>query len=304
MISTETTTTTSTTNPPHRHGTRDKSVGWYQQTLESITEPQRDLFENYSHIPPEKVIPHILEIVSRLLLFQEPALTTQRDRAWDIQPFPCIGQFRFFDLCLSRSPSYALILSRLQNGDSLLDLGCCFAQDLRKLVHDGAPSTNLYGAELKPEFMSLSYELFLDKDTFGAHFIQADIFDSEGALKELEDRMDVVQISFFLHLWDLEGQTRACEKIVGLLKQEKGVLVTGQQVGATEPRQMHPESGTRMYKHNPESFEKMWREVGIRTGSEWLVRAKLDAGLGIEEKKRTWDDPNTRRLVFEVERLR
>jgi hypothetical protein len=26
--------------------------------------------------------------------------------------------------------------------------------------------------------------------------------------------------------------------------------------------------------------------------------------LGIEEKKRTWDDPNTRRLVFEVERLR
>jgi hypothetical protein len=48
----------------------------------------------------------------------------------------------------------------------------------------------------------------------------------------------------------------------------------------------------------------MWREAGIRTGSEWLVRARLDAGLGIEEKKRTWDDPNTRRLVFEVERLR
>jgi len=288
MVSTEA-TTPSTANPPHRHGTRDKSAGWYQPTLDSITEAQRDLLENYSHIPPEKVIPHILEI---------------RDRAWDIQPFPCIGQFRFFDLCLSRSPSYALILSRLQNGDSFLDLGCCFAQDLRKLVHDGAPSTNLYGAELKPEFMSLSYELFLDKDTFGAHFIQADIFDSEGALKELDGKMDIVQIGLFLHLWDLEGQTRACERIVQLLKQEKGVLVTGQQVGATEPHQMRPESGTRMYKHNPDSFERMWREVGIRTGSEWLVRAKLDAGLGIKEKKRTWDDPNTRRLVFEVERLR
>jgi len=303
MIPTET-TTPSTANPPHRHGTRDKSAGWYQPTLDSITEAQRDLLENYSHIPPEKVIPHILEIVSRPFPFQDPVLTTQRDRAWDIHPFPCIGQLRFLDLCLSRSPSYALILSRLQNGASLLDLGCCFAQDLRKLVHDGAPSSNLYGAELKPEFMSLSYELFFDKNTFGAHFMQADIFDPEGPLKELEGKVDIVQIGLFLHLWDLEGQTRACERIVGLLKQEKGVLVTGQQVGAIEPVQMHPESGAMMYKHNVESFERMWREVGIRTGSEWLVRARLDAGLGIEEKKRTWDDPNTRRLVFEVERLR
>ena len=67
MVSTE--RTTSTSNMPRRHGTRDKSVGWYEPTLESITEAQRDLFENYSHIPPEKVIPHIIEIVSLLSFF-------------------------------------------------------------------------------------------------------------------------------------------------------------------------------------------------------------------------------------------
>lgn len=150
--------------------------------------------------------------------------------------------------------------------------------------------------------MTLSYELFRDKDTFGAHFMQANIFE-EGALKELENKMDIVQIGLFLHLWDLEGQIRACERIVRLLKNEKGVLVTGQQVGAVQPTQMPKDSGSRMYKHNAESFEEMWREVGARTGSEWSVRARLDAGLGIEEKKRTWDDPNTRRLVFEVERI-
>jgi hypothetical protein len=30
----------------------------------------------------------------------------------------------------------------------------------------------------------------------------------------------------------------------------------------------------------------------------------LDAGLGIGQQKRRWDDPDTRRLTFEVERLK
>ena len=135
-------------------------------------------------------------------------------------------------------------------------------------MHDGAPSTNLYGAELKPEFISLGYELFLDRDTFGAHFLQADIFEEGGALNELDGKMDVVQAGLFLHLFDLEGQTRACERIVRLLNGEKGVLVTGQQVDAVESTQMPESSKSRIYKHNKESFEEIWRVVGLRTGSE------------------------------------
>jgi SAM-dependent methyltransferase len=203
-----------------------------------------------------------------------------------------------------RSRSYQEILSRLKNGACLLDIGCCFAQDLRKAAHDGAPSANLYGAELMPAFIDLSYDLFLDKDKFAAHFMQADIFDEEGPLKELEGKMDIIQVSLFLHLFDLEGQTKACEKLVRILRQEKGVLVTGQQVGSTVPMQLPPETGSQMYKQNVESFEKMWEEVGRRTGTEWKVTAHLDAGLGIEQNKRTWDDSSTRRLVFEVERIK
>jgi hypothetical protein len=55
--------------------------------------------------------------------------------------------------------------------------------------------------------------------------------------------------------------------------------VMGQQVGAFEPVLMEPESGSRVYKRNAESFEEMWKEVGLRTRSEWVVRARLDAGL-------------------------
>ena len=50
-------------NPRLKIGSRDKSVGWYQPTLDNITEAQRDLLEKYSHLAPDDVIPHILEIV-------------------------------------------------------------------------------------------------------------------------------------------------------------------------------------------------------------------------------------------------
>ncbi len=55
--------------------------------------------------------------------------------------------------------------------------------------------------------------------------------------------------------------------------------VMGQQVGAFEPVLMEPESGSWMYKRNAESFEEMWKEVWFRIRSEWVVRARLDAGL-------------------------
>jgi hypothetical protein len=61
MTSTE--TTTAPPFEPPKIGTRDKSVGWYTPTLDTISDTQRDLLENYSHIAPDRVIPHILEVV-------------------------------------------------------------------------------------------------------------------------------------------------------------------------------------------------------------------------------------------------
>lgn len=202
-----------------------------------------------------------------------------------------------------RSPSYPLILSRLQTGASLLDLGCCFAQDLRKLVHDGAPAHNLYGAELKGEFIELGYKLFLDKESFGAKFMQADIFDTEGELKRLEGKMDMCQIGLFLHLFDYAGQVKACERIVSLMKPEKGALIIGQQIGKVDAGAVTVAATREIFKHNVGSFEKMWEEVGEKTGSKWEVRAVMDEGLGIGEEKRKWDEASSKRLVFEVERV-
>jgi hypothetical protein len=48
-------------------GTRDKTVGWYTPTMDTVDPAVRDLFETYSHIEPGQVIPHILEAVRTIL---------------------------------------------------------------------------------------------------------------------------------------------------------------------------------------------------------------------------------------------
>ena len=185
----------------------------------------------------------------------------------------------------------------------MLDLGCCFAQDLRKLVYDGAPASSLYGVELESQYLDLGYELFLDKDTFGAKFILANVLDEEGPLDELDGKMDIVHLGLFLHLFDLEEQRKICERIVRLLKKEKGVLVLGTQLGNIKPKEVPFGEGKMVFRHDEKSFESLWTEVGERTGSEWKVTATMDYGLGVGTRKRPWDDENTRRLVFEVERI-
>jgi hypothetical protein len=178
------------------------------------------------------------------------------------------------------------------------------AQDLRKLVHDGAPASQLHGAELEAPFIEMGYELFRDRETFKAQFMVADIFDmsADRPLSELEGKMDIVHVGLFLHLFDWPDQVAACERIVSILKPEAGVLVLGQQMGTTAPGRVN-HGHKILFKHDAATFEKLWAEVGEKTGTRWKVTANLDEGLGIKEGKRKWDGGEARRLIFEVERV-
>ena len=62
------------------------------------------------------------------------------------------------------------------------------------------------------------------------------------------------------------------------MKREKGVLVTGLQVGAIEPVQIGQENRSQTCKYNAKSFEGIWKEVGVRAAGLWIQEKK---GLGI-----------------------
>jgi hypothetical protein len=167
-------------------------------------------------------------------------------------------------------------------------------------VHDGAPSKSTWGVELAAEFVDLGYELFNDRTTLETHVLKVDIFDVE--VDQLTDKVDIVYVGLFLHLFGWDGQKKACQRIVQLLKNEKGVTILGQQMGSVTPHQVPKTStiGRDMFKHDASSFEKLWKEVGEATGTEWKVNANLDYGLGIDNFKKKWDDSITRRLVSVV----
>jgi hypothetical protein len=123
--------------------------------------------------------------------------THQRSDAWNHYPYPSIGLFICLDLGLSGddlpkddpsnpsateaiSSTYSSILQKLKNGGRFLDVGCMFAQDLRKLVYDGAPPSSVYGTDLRGDYFEYGYKLFRDEAMVPRdQFIAADILDSE-----------------------------------------------------------------------------------------------------------------------------
>ncbi|KAK2607600.1 hypothetical protein N8I77_006263 [Diaporthe amygdali] len=269
-------------------GTRDKTVGWYDKDFPGIEPEARELLEKYSHVPPDEVDKYVIGM---------------RDKAWEVHPYPCIGQYRFLSLSLRKKPSYPRVLEGLKAGARYLDIGCCVGQDIRKLVHDGAPSGNLYGAELEEGFVELGYDLFRDKDTLQTTLMKADVFNLGGdsPLGKLVGTVDYIHIGMVLHLFNWEKQRELLENLVKLLKAEPpGSMILGQTLGDLKG-QLRP--GGKMFVHDEDTFKKMWAEISERTGLKFECRPFLDAGLGISEARRKWDCSTTRRLAFEVERV-
>lgn len=224
-----------------------------------------------------------------------------------------MGRFRFLDLSISLHPLYPTVLSRLKDSNqTLLDLGCCFGQDIRRLVSDGAPSENLYGADLRLEFLELGYELFKDKGRLKAHFLEGDVLDDEGEggpeLKNLMGKIDIIHAASFLHLFTWDDQIKAGSRMVRLFRPTtKDAMVLGRQVGTVKPGEYPGRvDGRTRYRHDPQSFQKLWDVIGDKTGTKWKVDAELLSvrGWWSKDQSEPADEyKDFRRMQFAVHRV-
>ncbi|KAJ9157286.1 S-adenosyl-L-methionine-dependent methyltransferase [Pleurostoma richardsiae] len=233
------------------------------------------LLETYSGIPSSEIETHV---------------STIRDKAFAVFHYPCIGRWRFLDLYITSTPEYPAVISRLQAGETLLDVGCCFGQILRQLAVDGAPQENLTGTDLRPEFIELGYELFRDKDRFGGQFVAGNILDdaTDGSLRSLDGKFNIIHTASFFHLFGWDDQVKVGERIVRFLKPDaQNALVLGRQVGSFEPLSLeeYREKGERRYHHNVETLQKLWNVIGDRTGTQWKVSGELFES-GYDDAKR------------------
>ena len=281
---------------------------WYQSTLQEgqIPPATYDLLEKYSHIPRNNIEAHVTHV---------------REKAYAIHPYPCIGQWRFLDLSISQQRAYTRVLSTLkENGHGndrkkLFDLGCCFAQDIRKLIHDGVSSNSLYACDLKPEFLELGYDLFADRDSCKAHFFAVDVLRDLGdadegrecTLAKLKGEIDFVYAASFFHLFSWDDQVRITKWVVQVLRPRKGSMVFGRQTGIVRGqeterrvRKEKDEGKGPIWRHDVESWKRLWDLVGEATGSKWEVWAELyDSPHTLQH----WSGEGVRMLRYEVTRL-
>jgi hypothetical protein len=176
-------------------------------------------------------------------------------------------------------------------------------QDVRKLVHDGAPSENTYASDLKENFWDFGYDMFLDKSTLQTKFMEADIFDADSQLKQIDGKIDIVNAASFFHLFDWDDQVKAAKRTVQLLKPVSGSMIIGRQGGKAEAGSFaHVQKEKTAFWHNVESWKKMWEQVGSETGTEWRVEAVLGEEDLSKRMKTNLVPAGTRFMTFVIRR--
>lgn len=219
---------------------------------------------------------------------------------------------------ISTLPAYPTILKRLKdttegsNGARLIDIGCFLGSDLRRLAFDGAPTENLYGVDIVSHW-DVGFALYRDQDKFKAHFTEADMLsindnDDGGEatpLQALRATADIVSISAVLHQWDWDNQVMAAKK-VALFTKGPGALIVGYQIGNVEAKQIWNKGlQSHHWRHTPESFAKLWDQVGAETSTAWKTEGELLSfeEMGWDPEDNRWMEPGDKALNFVVTRL-
>ncbi|KAJ6015558.1 hypothetical protein N7540_010149 [Penicillium herquei] len=263
-------------------GKDPRELPWYRTDLEEVQQPAKTILVNYSKIQPDEVLQHVK----------------------DVFPYPCIGAFRFLDMSIPQSPAYPEILERLKSGQKLLDVGCAVGQELRHLVYDGVPSENIYASDLRQDFFDIGYDLFADRSTLKSQFIVSDIFDDNSDLvKQLSNDLDIINAASFFHLFSWDQQITVAKRVVSLLRAQPGSLLIGRHVGRIDPAD--PEDKTvEHYRHNIETWKKLWKQVSAETGTEWEVEAWMEEWAGVDQIMKTFlEGMETYKLKFIVKRV-
>ncbi|KAJ2986314.1 hypothetical protein NUW58_g5087 [Xylaria curta] len=301
-------------NCPRDHLARSTELPWYHEKFESKLQPPFcRLLQEWSGIAPGDIVPHIYQVVGSLEFLEPQSLTDiQREKAWEVFPWPCIGQFAFIEQGLLHHPNYFRITQRLTintPAHRFLDLGTCLGQDIRTLLHDGASPSTIYGADLIPAFRDVGYALFKDSDRLDpSHFIIGDIFSEADKLATTRGTWDIVHISNFLHLFSFADQEAASKNILKLLKRVPGSTIIGTQMGSLvaehfklKPPMCEPGEDKTVYRHNKETLKALFEKAANELGIKAVVWSDYDEANMRGPAGQFFAGDNARRISFVVD---
>ncbi|KAF5351065.1 hypothetical protein D9756_008433 [Leucocoprinus leucothites] len=219
--------------------------------------------------------------------------------------------FAFTRLKILLQPSYGQVLELHKSRPRaiLLDIGCCFRNDLRKAVVDGWPAENAIASDLRPEFWDYSHELFKSTpETFPATFIPGDSFSSAlieprapfyfepqtslptdlrtlKSLTPLQGHISAIHASSLFHLFSEEQQLALAKQLATLLSPQPGSVIFGSHGGRLAKgfrTEVINSRGSHMFCHSPESWADLWDGQVFKKGS-----IRVEARLVEHDPKKT-----------------
>ncbi|KAG6332952.1 hypothetical protein ID866_6137 [Astraeus odoratus] len=171
-----------------------------------------------------------------------------------------------------------------RGGALLMEVGCCFGLDMRRVVVDGFPVKQIIASDLRAELWELGHVLCRSTpESFPVTFLAGDVFDPEflsplrsetdhkapldlpgiSTLNALKGRVHAIYAKSIFHLFNEEQQYQLAHALGSLLSHESGSVIFGSHVGdehkglITHKAVAGKES---TFSHSPSSWKELWSE--------------------------------------------
>lgn len=212
---------------------------------------------------------------------------SQRDQAYAIAPYPGFGLWGFTRIhLLATDPRFQLAIARLtatESRDAILDLGCGLGQNIRQFAQAGVPPAKLFAADLRADLMQIGFEMFRDRERLAeASFVTGNALAPDDAeLNKLHGKVSIVHAANFFHLFSWDAQRQIGVRMDKLLQGKENVFVFGRHVGSLESgdRAFASHLSEEQYLHDQGSFQRLWDEIGDKTGSRWEAKVEVIAKM-------------------------
>ena len=164
--------------------------------------------------------------------------------------YRCIERMMFLTPRLPKHFAYQTLIKFLKESDKekkqLLDLGCCFGQEVRQLIQEGIPTTSITAADIHDGYWNVGREFFMDNlshsstrldgvSTIFDDFAQSYPLPAEATnriVDSLINNFNAIICQMVFHVLTKEQTENLVKRICAMLK--KGGILIGSCVGSKE----------------------------------------------------------------------
>ena len=288
----------------HIAGARVQMSVLNYNTDDNLTLEARDLdfFMQYTRGGPWPEVEEAKELVRRVWLAVKAKYHTYR----------CIQSLSFLKPKVQNLEAYSKLLDvyREQGKVKVMDLGCCFGQETRKLIVDGIPPEMIWAVDVIDGYWTAGKELFNDQEDSKhriehVHTVFADpcAADVDGDISRvLTADFDCVILMYVFHVLSLHQSEMLVQRMNLMLR--KGGLVMGTCVGSTKAQewQLTPDGKSARFLHSIGSLSELF----MRCGFEDVVVKERDWEEGLGGPDSRWPEEegvHRQRLEFRATKI-